>query len=182
MADKEAPKDKEEKDEVPAGPKKILGLPLPTFAFVAVNVLVMAGGLGFVVWASLLYKKPRITDEQVVKEVQKAAVKEAPATAFLTESYPEMTITLKSLQGGKNRYATVETVIVCGSEECLAQVKGNKAKIEDAIQNGISSRSYSELTSLEVKFRVKHEILSKVNSFLKDTAATDILFTNFVVQ
>lgn len=180
MAD---PKDeKAEKEEAPAGPKKIMGLPLPLFGFVAGNVLVMLGGLGFIVWASLIYKKPRITNEQVVQEVKKAAApKEAP-TAFLTETYAESTITLRGLQGGKNHYATVETVVVCGTDECLAQVKGNKAKIEDAIQSSLSARSYAELNSLEMKFRVKHEILTKVNSFLKGTAATDLLFTTFVVQ
>lgn len=182
MADEKAPA--EGKEEAPKGPKMILGMPLPQFAFVAVNVLVMLGGMGFIVWASLLYKKPAITDGQVVAEIQKKV--EAPklqvGDGYFAESYAEMTITLKSPQGGKNHYATVEVSLVCGSEECLRQVKENKAKIEDAIQNGLSSRSYAELGSLEVKFRVKHEIQGKVNSFLKDTAIIDVLFTSFLVQ
>ncbi len=177
-ADASADKEK----EAPAGPKMIMGMPLPQFAFVAGNLLVMLGGLGFIVWASLLYKKPAITETQVVQKITKEATKVQVGDGFFAESYPEMTITLKSPQGGKNHYATVEVTLICGSESCFQQVKANKAKIEDAIQTGISSRSYTELGSLEVKFRVKHEILGKVNSFLKDAAIVDVLFTSFLVQ
>lgn len=178
MADEKA----NEEAAPPAGPKIILGLPLPKFIFVALNVLVMLGGLGFVVWASLLYKKPVITDAQVVKEVTKKAPTEAIPEGIFIENYPEMTITLRSQQGGINRYATVEVSMLCGSQSCLDQVKANKAKVEDAIQTALSSRSYAELGSLEVKFRVKHEIAGRVNSFLQNAAVVDVLFTNFIVQ
>ena len=183
MADEKTPEG-EQKESAPEGPKMILGLPLPLFGFAVANVLVMLAGLGFIIQAALLYKKPPITDDQVVREIQKKEEKEqiVIGDGFFTEDYPEMTITLRGQQGGKNRYATVEVSVVCGSDVCLNQVKGNKAKIEDAIQTVIGNRSYTELGSLDVKFRVKHEILGKVNSFLDKTAATDLLFTNFVVQ
>jgi len=181
MADEKAPES--EKEEAPAGPKKILGLPLPQFAFLAINILVMLGGLGFIVWASLVYKKPAITEEQAVKEITKKAEKKPEETpGVFVENYPEMTITLRSQQGGKTHYATVEVSLVCGSSACFDQVKANKAKIEDAIQTSMSARSYAELGSLEVKFRVKHEIAGRVNGFLKDAAVVDVLFTNFLVQ
>lgn len=182
MADEKAP-DESAKD-APAGPKLIMGLPLPQVIFAALNLVVMLGGLYFIIQTALLYKKPPITEEQAVKEIEKkeAKAQETQGSGFFAEPYAEMVITLRTVPGGHNRYATVETTIVCGSEACLAQLKGNKAKVEDAIQSAVSARSYNELGSLEVKFRVKHEILGRVNSFLKDTAATDVLFTNFVVQ
>lgn len=182
MADENA--NEAQKEEAPAGPKMILGMPLPQFLFVLINTLVMLGGLGFIVWASLLYKKPAITNEQVVQEITKKAEEPKLQTGdgMFFESYPEMTITLKGQQGGKNHYVTAEVSLRCGSEECLNQVKANKAKIEDAIQTAISSRTYTELGSLEVKLRVKHEIMSRVNSFLQGTAVVDVLFTSFLVQ
>jgi flagellar basal body-associated protein FliL len=183
MADEKSP-DGAKKDDAPAGPKLIMGIPLPTVIFAVLNLIVMGAGLAFIIQAALLYKKPPITDSQAIKEIQKKEEKETIVLGdgFFTESYPEMTITLRGQRGGKNRYATVEVSVVCGSEVCLNQVKGNKAKIEDAIQTAVGSRSYTELSSLETKFRVKHEILSAINGFLEKTAAIDILFTNFVVQ
>lgn len=179
MAEEKAP---EGKEAAPAGPKLVMGLPLPIVAFAGINLLLMLGGLGFIVQTALLYKKPPITEEQVVKEIEKKVAKAPETQGVFVEAFPEMTITLRVPAGGRNRYATAEVAIVCASEDCLAQVKGNKAKVEDAIQSAVSGRSYNELGSLEVKFRVKHEILGRVNSFLKDTAATDVLFTNFLVQ
>lgn len=169
----------------PAGPKMILGLPLMQFVFVAVNALVMIGGLAFIVHASLVYKKPAITEDAVVAEIKKkeaARLKLLDERGFFTENYQEMVITLRGEQGGKTHYATVEVSLVCGSENCIAQLKENRAKVEDAFQGVVGARSYTELGSLEVKFRVKHEIMGKINSFLKGTAVLDVLFTNMIIQ
>lgn len=166
----------------PSGPKLILGMPLPQFLFVVLNTLVMLGGLGYVVQVSLLYKKPPITEPQVVAEIQKKVVKEESAAGYFVENYPETTINLRTQRGGKNHYATVEVSLVCTTERCHEQLKSIRAKVEDAIQSAISARSYQELQSLEIKYRIKHELLGRVNSYLKDTAATEVLFTNFLVQ
>jgi flagellar FliL protein len=181
MADEKAPAEGA-KDEAPAGPKMIMGMPLVTFLFVVINVVVMAGAFAFILQASLFYKKPAITDAQVTAELLKKEKKIETGDEVIAIGYQEMTITLRGEQGGKTRYATLEATVICGSEVCKAQVDENKAKIQDAIQTVMSSRTYTELTSLETKFRVKHEILNQVNSFLKDTAAVDILFTSFLVQ
>jgi|GEM_PF-4557493 len=184
MAEEKNAAEKDAKDAAPAGPKMIMGMPLPVFAFVVVNLLVMVGAFAFIFHASLIYQKPAITDAQVESEITKAEKKKALEVGqdFLVVSYSETTVMLKSQQGGKPHYATLEASLVCGNESCKAQVEENRAKVEDAIQTVVGSRSYTELTSLETKFRVKHEVLNKVNSFLKDTAAVDLLFTSFLVQ
>lgn len=184
MADEKAA-EKEAVPEAPAGPKMILGLPLLQFVFIAVNLLVMGGGLAFIIHASLIYKKPAITEDAVITEIKKkeaARLKRLDESGFFVENYQEMTITLRGEQGGKTHYATVEMSLVCGSENCISQLKENRAKVEDTVQTVMGSRSYTELGSLEVKFRVKHEIMGKVNTFLVDTAVTDVLFTNLLIQ
>lgn len=180
MADEK--KDAADEAEVSAGPKLIMGMPLPLFAFFALNALIMLGGLGFIVQTSLFYKKPPITEHQVVAEIEKKVAKPEGETAFLMASYPETTINLRTQQGGKSHYVTLEVSLVCTSERCLEQLKANRAKVEDAIQSAVSARSYTELQSLDVKYRIKHEILGRVNSVLKETAATEVLFTSFLVQ
>lgn len=169
--------------DAPAGPKLIMGLPLPQFAFFAANALIMLGGLGFVVQASLFYKKPPITESQVVKEIEKKVEKKPEgASGLFIENYPEATINLRTAQGGKNHYVTLEVSLVCTSELCLEQLKSMRAKVEDSIQSAISSRSYTELQSLDIKNRIKHDLLNRVNSFLKGSSVTEVLFTHFVVQ
>jgi flagellar basal body-associated protein FliL len=182
MADEKAA---EAATEAPAGPKKIMGLPLLQFVFIAVNLLVMCGGLAFIFYASMIYKKPAITDSAVITEIKKkeaARLKRLDESGFFTENYQEMTITLRGEQGGKTHYATLEMTLVCGSENCVSQLKENRAKVEDTVQTVMGARSYTELGSLEVKFRVKHEIMGKVNTFLVETSITDVLFTNLLIQ
>lgn len=176
-------KDSKAEDAAPAGPKMIMGFPLPIFAFFAANLLITLGALGYITQISLFYTKPAITETQVQKEITKKVTKHTEEeTGFFTENYPEMQINLRGQQGGKLHFAVIEVSIACGSENCLGQVKENKAKIQDAIQMAISKRTYTELGTLDTKFRIKHEILDQVNSWLKNTAATDILFTQFIVQ
>ncbi|MGZ3694548.1 MAG: flagellar basal body-associated FliL family protein [Bdellovibrionota bacterium] len=184
MADEKAAETASAPD-APTGPKMIMGMPLLQFVFIVVNLLIMGGGLAFIIHASLIYKKPAITDSAVINEIKKketARLKLLDESGFFTENYQEMTITLRGEQGGKTHYATLEMSLVCGSENCLSQLKENRAKVEDTVQTVMGARSYSELGSLEVKFRVKHDIMSKINTFLEGTAVTDVLFTNLLIQ
>ncbi|HEY8280802.1 MAG TPA: flagellar basal body-associated FliL family protein [Bdellovibrionota bacterium] len=185
MADDKAAAGKEEAaDAAPAGPKMVMGLPLMTFLFFAVNLLAMAGGLGFIVYSSLIYKKPAITESQVQAEINKVEQKKAVQVGsdFITIPFAETIITLRGEQGGKPRYAVLEAVFVCGSADCEEQIRENKAKVEDAIQTVFGARTFTELSSLNTVFRVKHEVLGKVNSFLVDTAAVDLLFSSFLIK
>lgn len=184
MADEKAA---EVKEAAPAGPKVILGFPLPVFALIALNVLTLLGGLGYITYVSLVYVKPAITEEMVQKDistqVQKAEKKkEEVGTEIFTETIGDMTVLLKSAKGSKSHYATMQIVLGCPTENCVSQVKANKKKIEDAVQNSIAAWTYTELSSLETKFRVKHEVQARVNSFLQGTGVTEVYFTDFVVQ
>lgn len=172
----------EKAEEAPAGPKMIMGLPFLTFLLLVVNLLVTLGCFGFIYYASLVYKKPVFTEKQMTEEITKKVAKQEQETGYFAVSYPETTVTLRVEPGTKGHFATVETTLVCPTVECETQVKAIRAKVEDRIQSVIASRSYTELQSLETKFRVKHEILNHVNSFLKGTAAVDLLFTSFLVQ
>ena len=183
----------EEKDkadaaaEAPAGPKIIMGMTIPVLAFVALNVLTMLGGLGYIVFASLLYKPKPILEEQVVAEISKKVEKKSAADGtgdgdIHVEAFAEMTVNLKGVTGGKNHFATVEPALECSSAGCLAQVKQYKAKIEDLIQTKIASKSFTELGALETRFRLRHEIIQEINTFITDGAVTNLYFTSFVVQ
>lgn len=173
-------------DAPPAGPKIIMGMPLLIFIFFALNALVMLGGTGYIFWAMMLYKKPPVTNTQVVTEIQKKMAKKILDTPkggdFFVETYAEMTVNLRSPAGGKPHYCTVEVALACPNERCQNQLKSLKAKVEDTVQTAIAERSFSELTSLETKFRLKHEITQKVNALLKETAIIDVYFQSFVVQ
>ena len=174
--------DKKEKTGA-AAPKVILGLPLLQFIFVVVNLLLMVGGL-FFIYSTANYRKPPITEPQAELEMKNKITKKSTDenAGFFVESYPEMHINLRSQQGGKPHFAAVEVSIVCPNQGCLDLVKANRAKLEDLVQTVISSRSYSEINSLDVKFRIKHELVNKANALVQDAGITEVLFSNFVAN
>ncbi len=185
----------EKKDEAPAkdepaGPKMILGLSLPMFGMAALNALVMIGGMSYVVYVKMIYKKPPITEPMVVAEIKKNALPKKNLLSgtveeekkFFTEAFPEMTVNLRTTKGGKEHFATLEVALACENEQCASALKASKAKIQDTIQAAISSRSYTELNSIEIKARLKFEIQQKVNAFLQDDPVTEVYFTDFIVQ
>jgi flagellar basal body-associated protein FliL len=173
--------------DAPAGPKLIMGMPLPLFGFTVLNLVAMLGGLGYIIWVGLIYQKPPITEEHASLDIQQkveghlTGTHDIASEEILTD-LSEMTILLKGMRGGKTHYITVKTSLSCPSQNCANQVKELKAKVEDAVQQAFSARSFSELAQLETKFRVKHEIITRVNSYLKDAAVTDLYFENFIVQ
>ena len=129
-------------EEAPAGPKLIMGMPLPVFLFVVLNVVVIGGAFYFIVNASLIYKKPAITEEQAAAEVTKAEKKKAVTTGeeILTISYPEMTITLRGEQGGKTRKisdATIEAAITAEIRLILQGIKPNETLLEFMIREPV---------------------------------------------
>lgn len=169
--------------EVPKGPKIIMGLPLISFLILAINSLVLLGGFGYVYWVSMIYKPPMITEHVAQEEIKKVAKKAVEiGDEYLIDAHQERTITLSGAKGAKLHYAVIEFALVCGNESCLQQVKLNKAKVDDIVQTALGRRTYTELGSLEIKFRVKHEIITEINGFLKDTVLKDFLFTNFLIQ
>lgn len=171
------------KPEAPAGPKMILGMTIPVLALVAVNLLMMLAGLGYIIFVSLLYTPNPITDEVATQEISKNAAKKAGADGNIhIEPLSALTINLKVISGGKNHFATVTAAVECSNEECIQQVKAYKTKIEDLVQDKISTKSFTELNALETRFRLRHEILEEANTYITEGTITNIYFDEFVIQ
>jgi flagellar basal body-associated protein FliL len=171
--------------EAPKQPKIILGFPLPIFILIALNLLVMSGGLGYLTWFKILRKSPVLTEESAEKQVlsaAKPAVTTPVNTGIFTEVYPERTINLRSARGGTSHYVTVEVAIECGNEECQQALKAIRAKVEDTIQSSFAQKSYTELSTVDAKFRMRHQMLEKINSFLLKSPALDLYFSSLIIQ
>jgi len=163
MAEKDkepaAEKNKDE-EKKPSGPKQIAGLSLPLFGLVALNLLAMLGGFGYIFYAKLAYKAPVITEAESKAAIKMNSEKEEKAKLAADGvvriiSFPEMNINLRPKVGGRNHYATVTIALKCNNDICMNEVKHLKVKVEDTIQTLISSRSHTELTVSEASFRLK---------------------------
>src|SRR3989344_1062571 len=123
MADKDAAKagaskaDDSEK-ELPSGPKVIMGLHLPIFVLVALNIVCVVGGFGFIYYWKMIYKPPVITEAASKLQIKtKSELEEkkklAADGALRIVQLPEMNVNLRSKVGGRNHYATLTIAMKC---------------------------------------------------------------------
>lgn len=62
------------------------------------------------------------------------------------------------------------------------EIKVQLPKIRDALIILLSSKNYAEIGSVEGKYRLRDEIVKRVNRFLKETPVRGVYFTDFVIQ
>ena len=63
-----------------------------------------------------------------------------------------------------------------------SEVKAQLPKIRDALIILLSSKNYAEIGSVEGKYRLREEIVKRVNRFLEDAPVRGVYFTDFVIQ
>jgi len=61
-------------------------------------------------------------------------------------------------------------------------IKAQLPKIKDALIILLSSKNYAEIGSVEGKYRLRDEILKRVNRFLEGEPVLGVYFTDFVIQ
>ncbi len=101
------------------------------------------------------------------------------AATYLT-SLPPLTINLAD--SNTIRYLRIGIDLEATSEQAIGDIKSNSAKIRDSIIILLSSKKYSDIETADGKFKLKHEISSRINQILGAPRIVQIYFTDFVVQ
>jgi flagellar protein FliL len=81
-----------------------------------------------------------------------------------------------------NRYLKTTIQLEMDSEALLAELERRSAQLQDVILSLLTSKSSKELQALEGKFRLREELLSRINALLVNGVVTRIYFTEFVIQ
>lgn len=89
-------------------------------------------------------------------------------------------VNLNEARGNSYLKATVE--LEMDSETLKAELEKRKAQLRDTVLQLLSSKSSQELRALEGKFRLRDELLSRINAMLVNGTVTRVYFTEFVIQ
>ncbi|MBF0448334.1 MAG: flagellar basal body-associated FliL family protein [Magnetococcales bacterium] len=81
-----------------------------------------------------------------------------------------------------NRYLKTTIQLEMDSEELQAELERRSAQLQDVILSLLTSKSSKELQALEGKFRLREELLSRINALLVNGVVTRVYFTEFVIQ
>ncbi len=89
-------------------------------------------------------------------------------------------VNLQDQSGG--RYLKLTLNLELTSPESAGSLKVNDPKIRDSIIILLSSKSYADIGTVEGKYKLRDEIVNRINQFLPDNSVKTAYFTEFVIQ
>ncbi|MBF0283341.1 MAG: flagellar basal body-associated FliL family protein [Magnetococcales bacterium] len=81
-----------------------------------------------------------------------------------------------------NRYLKVAISMEMENDALKPEMERRQPQIQDIILSLLTSKSTQELQSLEGKFRLREELLSRINALLVNGKVKRLYFTDFVIQ
>lgn len=188
-----AEKDKEHHDETPseAGEKKKSGNMLLIIIIVVLVLVLIIGGV-----VAMLMMNNHDAETEASSGTKKEAsahpaenAKEATGEGHLQEGgtevglmFPLEPFTVNLLSESGRRYLKVEMNLEMEGEELSPELEEKKPVFRDIIIRQLSSKSLEEISTLKGKEKLKEEIVSEINTRLKDGKVKNVYFTDFVVQ
>ena len=170
--------DEDEKEEQSSGKKKIIKLAVIGL----LAVVVLGGGGWFAYWKFLAPEgTPMIpffgsSAEEGMADGE--GMEEEGAGEVVT--LPTFLVNLADPLGRRYLKLTVEVEVA--DDDVVDEVNMSEAKVRDAIILLLSSKSYTDLASLESKILLKNEIVERLNQVLGGRKVKRVYFTEMVIQ
>jgi flagellar protein FliL len=136
-------------------------------------------GAGFYI----LWNKVNPVDPQTKQTHETAAKEEKQEEEGIRPAYSlETFIVNLADQGNTSRYLRATMDLELTSEKAIPEIKLRLPQIRDAILTILPAKTSQDITTIGGKNAVRDEIMTKLNSFLKEGSVTNIFFTEFVIQ
>jgi flagellar FliL protein len=104
----------------------------------------------------------------------------APKPVFI--DVPEMTINLAGAAGERIQYLRVKAVLEVKDDKMVEQIKPTMPRVTDALQTYMRELRSSDISGSAGLFRLKEEMLRRVNLAVAPGQVTTVLFREIVIQ
>lgn len=165
-------------DDVGGSKKKVSGKKL--VLFILLPILVLAGAGAGVYMSGLLDPILGIGGEE-----EQAAEEEAPPEEVAAPGHfvplDEMTVTLRSA-GSKARFLKLQLTLEMEKPEDEERVRAVMPRIIDNFQVFLRELRVEELEGSQGIYRIREELLTRVNQAANPVKVKDVLFTDMLIQ
>ena len=120
-------------------------------------------------------------EDKEKKEPQAAQAPKDP-TQLVGEMYKFEPFLVNLNEPKGNRYLKAMVQLELANENIKAELERRQAQMRDVILQLLSSKSTQDLQAADGKFRLREELLSRINALLVNGAITRVYFTEFVIQ
>ena len=151
--------------------------------FVALPLLLLGGGGAGVMFSGLLgddEETEATSEDGEAGDDDLAAVEEEPRDAVFYD-LPEMLVNLNTA-GRQASFLKIQVSLELGDAEAVPQVEAVLPRIVDNFQVYLRELRPDELSGTKGIFRLKEELLVRVNNAVQPTRVYDILFKEILVQ
>ncbi|MCC7440077.1 MAG: flagellar basal body-associated FliL family protein [Bdellovibrionales bacterium] len=168
------------------------GSKLPMLLVLANSVAVVAT-LGALVYTRVLFKRPEITESSERKRLADSSAK--PTASLLPGKVEFKAVTVNILptpekpEGGagspgegKPHFVTLAFSVEIRDLSLAAGIDAVRPEIEDRLLQLLGRKPFDELNSIQGRYHLRAEILDIVNELTGKPLATDVFFTQFIVQ
>ncbi len=166
-----------EKVEEPKEEKKSSFVKVIIIILVMLILLLVLGVGGFIAWTK--YIAPAIG---MAPHGTAPAVKEKVSDTTLGPMLPLEPFIVNLAEAGGKRFIKITMELELSNKELENEVKGKIPQFKDHIITVLSSKSMDEVITAEGKFKLKEEIMSRLNQNLRGGTVRNVFFTEFVVQ
>lgn len=151
--------------------------------FVVLPLLLICGGAGAAYFLGFLNPLLGIEEHGELGEDAAAAAEEAQAETGPSVYYelPEMLINLNST-GKKSNFLKIRVSLELGNEEAVKEVEAVLPRIIDSFQVYLRELRLDDLRGSAGLYRLREELLLRVNSAVDPVKVKDVLFKEMLVQ
>ena len=145
-------------------------------------LLILFAGIGFAVWKYLM---PIVMESGPAGETQTPVQSQGNAEEPIIGSnivvpLPTFMVNLSDPLG--RRYIKLTLEVEVTSEQAAAELENSTAKVRDAVNLLLSSKSYADLAPAESKIMLKNEIVERLNQILGGPKVARVYFVEIVIQ
>lgn len=144
-----------------------------------VIILVLGGG-GYYAYNKYFASSPDQDNNNATTEQASAKQEEADSSNSQMISIDPFVVNLADPLG--KRFLKVALDLEVKNSKVASEVDQNMPKIKDSLLLLLSSKSYSQLASMEKKILLKREIIKRLNQILGKSKVLAVYFTEFVIQ
>lgn len=167
MANEEKEENVAEEEESPK--KKSSLLPM----IIILVVLLIALGGGFFAWQKFMAAPPA-GEKKVVEEKKK---EQTEPSIFKLETF-----VVNLARNAGRRYLKTTLELELNDKLIEKEIRSKLAQIRDSILILLSGKSFDDVNTVGGKYKLKDEIITRINTILLEGRVRQIYFTEFVVQ
>ncbi|MBF0460991.1 MAG: flagellar basal body-associated FliL family protein [Magnetococcales bacterium] len=169
-----AEESEKEAKEAGGGGSKLLKILIPVVA------LLLGAGGGYMAGHGSAEKQ--VEEAKALQPEPKAGDVAKDTNAMVGDMYKlePFVVNLNEPKGSRYLKATIQ--LEMSTPDLKSELDRRSAQLQDVILALLTSKTFQELQALEGKFRLREELLSRINALLVNGTIARVYFTEFVIQ